>query len=298
MYIMVRDNGGNMNSFNKNKHFTACNSGQMLKQVQHDNVNCLAESLDESVTSPTFAEHNNFRSQFVSSPTKMTSQERGMFKSTSSLLGISRTQMSLQKRKRAFTLAEALIALAITGLVAAITVPTLMRNYNEFITANKLKKFYALITEAVKLSMIENDIPSFWKVSNGNNSQAVTEFSSYLVPYFKISKNCKTGSGCLKYQLVYNEEGNALGYNYDALDNYYKFVLSDGSYVFTRASGGTCSKYCNCNEENRNDICGTIAIDVNGPRRPNRIGKDIFFFNISAKGLILPEKYSKPYLRR
>ena len=81
MYIMVRDNGGNMNSFNKNKHFTACNSGQMLKQVQHDNDNCLAESLDESGTSPTFAEHNNFRSQFLSSHTKMPLQKRGIWHS-------------------------------------------------------------------------------------------------------------------------------------------------------------------------------------------------------------------------
>ena len=44
--------------------------------------------------------------------------------------------------KRAFTLAEVLITLGIIGVVAAMTLPTLLNKYQEVVTVNKVKKFY------------------------------------------------------------------------------------------------------------------------------------------------------------
>lgn len=45
--------------------------------------------------------------------------------------------------KRAFTLAEVLITLGIIGVVAALTIPTLMSNHRANVTMQKLKKFYS-----------------------------------------------------------------------------------------------------------------------------------------------------------
>ena len=43
--------------------------------------------------------------------------------------------------KKGFTLAEVLITLSIIGVVAALTVPTLVRNYEDAANAAKAKKF-------------------------------------------------------------------------------------------------------------------------------------------------------------
>ena len=48
--------------------------------------------------------------------------------------------MSNNNRRVAFTLAEVLITLGIIGIVAALTIPTLMSNYREKLLVNQLKK--------------------------------------------------------------------------------------------------------------------------------------------------------------
>jgi len=51
--------------------------------------------------------------------------------------------------KDAFTLAELLIVLGIIGIIAALTMPTLMANHRKQVVLNKLKKFYSVTTQAV-----------------------------------------------------------------------------------------------------------------------------------------------------
>ena len=48
-----------------------------------------------------------------------------------------------------FTLAEVLITLGIIGVVAAITIPSVINNYQKKQTAVKLKKFYSVMSQAV-----------------------------------------------------------------------------------------------------------------------------------------------------
>ena len=52
--------------------------------------------------------------------------------------------------KTGFTLAEVLITLGIIGVVAALTIPSLMTAYNKHITETRLKKFYSLFTKIKK----------------------------------------------------------------------------------------------------------------------------------------------------
>lgn len=60
------------------------------------------------------------------------------------------------KLKRAFTLAEVLITVAIIGIVAALTIPAFMNNYQENVNRNKLKNVYSLISEATKQMQADN----------------------------------------------------------------------------------------------------------------------------------------------
>ena len=56
----------------------------------------------------------------------------------------------LAAKKSAFTLAEVLITLGIIGVVAAITLPTLVANYQKQILVNQLKKTYTTLNEGFK----------------------------------------------------------------------------------------------------------------------------------------------------
>ena len=61
----------------------------------------------------------------------------------------------MKQFKRGFTLAEVLITITIIGVVAALTIPTLITNYQKQETIVKLKKIYAVMNQALKLSEIE-----------------------------------------------------------------------------------------------------------------------------------------------
>ena len=54
--------------------------------------------------------------------------------------------------KKAFTLAEVLITLGIIGIVAAMTLPSLIANYQKKVTVNRLKQAYSMINQALLLA--------------------------------------------------------------------------------------------------------------------------------------------------
>ena len=65
-------------------------------------------------------------------------------------------------RKSAFTLAEVLITLGIIGVVAAMTLPSLIGNYKKKQTVTQLKKSYTVLSQAVKMSELKNGSIDYW----------------------------------------------------------------------------------------------------------------------------------------
>lgn len=64
--------------------------------------------------------------------------------------------MAHHKTKKAFTLAEVLITLGIIGIVAAMTIPALIANYQERVIVSQLKKYILLchkLSKWLKLNM-------------------------------------------------------------------------------------------------------------------------------------------------
>ena len=53
--------------------------------------------------------------------------------------------------KNGFTLAEVLITLVIIGIVAALTIPSVINNYHKKQVGVKLKKFYSVMQQALQL---------------------------------------------------------------------------------------------------------------------------------------------------
>ncbi len=154
---------------------------------------------------------------------------------------------------RGFTLAEVLITLGIIGVVAALTIPTLLQTQKEKSTIAAVKKDTSLISNAIKMAI----------ANEGKFSGTTTEdFYNYISPYFNVSKYCGTGAGCwttdnIKY--LHGQEWS--DYNSSLYKN---AILTDGSFL---------QVYYNPNAN-----YGEFRIDVNGNKGPNTQGIDIFYF--------------------
>lgn len=88
--------------------------------------------------------------------------------------------------KRGFTLAEVLITLGVIGIIAALTIPNVTAHYRKKAVEAKLKKFYTIINQAVKLSENKNGEAVYWDVPDMTNNDA-TEiwYKKYLDDYIK-----------------------------------------------------------------------------------------------------------------
>ena len=72
--------------------------------------------------------------------------------------------------KKAFTLAEVLITLAIIGVVAAMTIPTLISSYNKKVVETKLLRVYSVMNNAIKMSTIDNGETVNWETLDNNST--------------------------------------------------------------------------------------------------------------------------------
>ena len=107
----------------------------------------------------------------------------------------------------AFTLAEVLITLGIIGVVASMTLPTVINKYKKQVIGTKLAKFYSVMNQALERSKAEKGELTF--------EQEMQNDSEYLTAWYRdnITKYIKT---------IY-EEGP------DKNRAYYKAIFLDGS---------------------------------------------------------------------
>ena len=90
------------------------------------------------------------------------------------------------KQKRGFTLAEVLITLGIIGVVAAMTIPTLMSTFAKQRTETQLKAFYSRINQTIKMSIADNGDPDGWVEEKAYSYNEQVEFlKQYIFPYMK-----------------------------------------------------------------------------------------------------------------
>ena len=113
---------------------------------------------------------------------------------------ISNTRKLVPSKKAAFTLAEVLITLAIIGIVAAMTIPTLIADYQKKATATKVKKVYAELTQIIRLSEVDNGAMNIWNFGNPEDGSdlpsaesSIAAVEKYIVPYYKNIKKCSVG---------------------------------------------------------------------------------------------------------
>ncbi len=187
----------------------------------------------------------------------------------------------MSNKNHAFTLAEILITLGIIGIIAALTLPTLILNYKEKETVSRLKKFYSITSQAYNLALNEFGTPDTWGLLNYNESlgEENTNFLNYLKPYLNIIEYC----GSEKYKCWNNTTTLTGGIFQHSSDKYYsKAILADGSAILTYVLDKTCTK----NSGNVKEICGQMRVDINGQKKPNILGRDVFSFHITKNRII------------
>ena len=196
----------------------------------------------------------------------------------------------------AFTLAELLITLGIIGVVAALTLPTLITNYKNKEYATRAKRTYSLINQAIQKYQadagVAGDVSGLFDTSK-TSAEVLTNFSKY----FDGAKICLNSSGeCRKYTYsilynypLYSPDMTAINANM----NYPLIVLKDSSIM-------QITQYSSCERElsspaynpdgttkvdaDGNPIinhwtsydCAEIKFDTNGTAKPNQFGADVF----------------------
>lgn len=186
----------------------------------------------------------------------------------------------MENRLRAFTLAEVLITLGIIGVVAALTIPTLIQNANEKATVTALKKAYSVLSQAYALAVIDNGTPDTWNLANGDSAMIVA-----LAPYLKITKNCSDGSGgCFPSGVTYQAvQGGDISW---PSTSWAELILSDGSFIFANTAIDSTCKTPRGSSQILQGVCGEYFVDINGGKKPNQYGKDMFEFYLAKDGIV------------
>ena len=192
-------------------------------------------------------------------------------------------------QKAAFTLAEVLITLGIIGVVAAMTLPTLVGNYKKAQTVSQLKKVYSVLSQSMLSSVNANGDSNGWVDTSlevsADNSRIY--FDKYWKPYLKIIKVCDTAQSC--------------GYSSSKVK-----YLSGKETIFlissSRTAGflpdGTFLSFVTISwdDEGAPHYSQTqmVRVDLNGSKPPNMFGRDTFTFVINLNNnSVKPACYNK-----
>ena len=172
---------------------------------------------------------------------------------------------SLRGKETGFTLAEVLITIGIIGIVAAMTFPALIGHGKKVEASSRLKRFNAIMQQAIMMSEYDNGESVAWvraggdqKDENGNrdyeaNGKITKDFfTMYLAKYFKYT-SIVDGKNA-----VYDENGEV-----QTKAKNTTIHLADGSSIVLH-----------------NGSCIDIHFDINGDSNPNKAGSDVFLFLI------------------
>ena len=190
----------------------------------------------------------------------------------------------LKSIKKGFTLAEVLITLGVIGIVAALTLPSVIAKYKNIQYVSMLKKNYTEISQV--LVQIEAE--------NGPILELLNEISpndfmkDYLYPKLNGAKFYEK-QGSFFYAASMCGNSTWAGYYWRGAKPQ---LMTAGGFPSTPANSvmlnnGTCFIIWNNNGLNH------ITMDINGPNRgPNTMGYDVHKFYVTDNGL-KPDGYNK-----
>ncbi len=220
------------------------------------------------------------------------------------------------KPLRGFTMAEILLSLTIIGVVAAITLPSLMANINERTWNTQRKALYARMSQAIAMMPQLNGYGEYEGTNTDGSVTATKDTAAEAFLTEGLSKVLKINNICDAAHLAdcgiaasftnlagstktwptklselnslftgsYDNNGPAEGG--DIFRNPQNYIDTKAA-AFETQNGETIVLYYNpyCNGDNEGNVdhytqpkmCANFIYDLNGNKRPNIVGKDIGF---------------------
>ena len=190
--------------------------------------------------------------------------------------------------KFGFTLAEVLITLGIIGIVAAMTMPTLIQKYKKQEAETRLKRAYSILTQAFTLAVAKNGDNENW--AEWDNAETILQ--KYFAPEIKGAKVYSAGETGLK-SMCY--DGNFPNSYTDSENKAAQYGWMDKVYMSTpffdnitssiKLSDGIC---IGLNPVLTDPMYSKrIFVDINGSNKgPNMAGYDLFFFKIIGNKIV------------
>ena len=191
-------------------------------------------------------------------------------------------------KKSAFTLAEVLITLGIIGVVAAITLPSLIQRNIEKQRVAQLKKAYSELSQAYNLAVEEFGAPTEWGMGGMYEEKSHYIMANNMRKFLKLSVDCVDMPDSEAKRVCGQEDKIGKLYIQNVIiQNTVKrygrsVILSDGATVAFRAYNGQCNHQYGAAK----NVCGDITVDVNGSSYPNQLGEDQFSFFFTKDKLV------------
>lgn len=161
------------------------------------------------------------------------------------------------------------MTLGIIGVVAAMTVPSLLQDHQKKVYVTQLRKVCNIMTQA--LLRFQSDKNALNPAEAGLISQE--SIDNFVPNYFKLAMTCDdVAEPCFSNQYI--------SYGTHAVLNvpkgYKSYVLADGSAVAFKYSWSISSPY----------RLVRVFVDLNGKAGPNVYGRDFFGMYIYSNGII------------
>ena len=182
-------------------------------------------------------------------------------------------------RKQAFTICEVLIVLGILGLIAEMTLPSLINNVQETIWKTSAKVAYSKLSQVISLLRLDEGELTYYYTDNSGTLRPA------LMHYFKVLKDCGNEL-CVPGEFYSNIYKSLTGDPADTLNmgNDGQFITVDGMFFNIQQPNGPGTGAAVTLEDGTNLIALdplSIIIDVNGfNKKPNVFGKDTFAFQL------------------
>jgi len=211
---------------------------------------------------------------------------------------------ALGPKKAAFTLAEVLITLGIIGVVAAMTIPTLISNYQKRAWTAQLQKSYAMLNQGFRRMLADDNASLLSQTETFNSIGGEEQEGSNGVKYKLCSTtDVLTGENCENFYKNLSKYFKILEIkDLSEEDNYIQYYLNGNRIspytgtVITFFNGLMMtnmyfySKDKNDNTDNTmQGRVGDFLLDINGTKGPNMNGRDIFHFNLGDNGILYPK---------
>ena len=195
-----------------------------------------------------------------------------------------------KSRRVAFTLAEVLITLGIIGVVAALTLPTIINKIKHKELESGFQKAYSTFSQGI-INMKRED------------GEGLAKYYAYYNPDTQTNPNA--GEFFKKfYQYSGVKVIGKCNYKNITIKNYTKNAEAKSYCIHNSGKvDGSCS-YVDLAEELSNGMCSALTItastifiivDSNGMKGPNLLGHDIFFFKVDKNDNLIPIKMGKLY---